>query len=67
MPYTPPTFGGGQAPTLTAQDIDDVVAFLCTLTDGFNPDDPSSYNVPAQCQPIAAGSSASSNTTASKQ
>jgi cytochrome c peroxidase len=53
VPYTPPTFGGGQAPTLTAQDIDDIVAFLCTLTDGFNPADPSAYNVPAQCAPIA--------------
>ncbi len=51
VPYTPPVFGGGQAPTLTAQQIDDVVAFLCTLTDGFDPNDPSAYNVPAQCQP----------------
>ena len=40
VPYTPPTFGGGQAPTLTADDIDDVMAFLCTLTDGFDPDQP---------------------------
>ena len=23
VPYTPPTFGGGQAPTLTAEEIDD--------------------------------------------
>jgi cytochrome c peroxidase len=53
VPYTPPTFGGGQAPTLTAAEIDDIVAFLCTLTDGFDPTDPSAYNVPAQCQPIA--------------
>lgn len=64
VPYTPPTFGGGQAPTLTAQDIDAVVAFLCTLTDGFDPDNPSAYDVPAQCQPIAAGT-ASSGTTSS--
>ncbi len=49
VPYTPPTFSGGQAPTLTAQEIDDVVAFLCTLTDGFDPNNPSTYNVPAQC------------------
>jgi cytochrome c peroxidase len=53
VPYTPPAFGGGQAPTLSAQDIDAVVAFLCTLTDGFDPANPSLYNVPAQCQPIA--------------
>jgi len=60
VPYTPPTFGGGQAPTLTAEEIDDIVAFLCTLTDGFDPTNPSAYSVPAQCQPIA--SSASSTT-----
>jgi cytochrome c peroxidase len=50
IPYTPPTFVGGQAPTLTTADIDDVVAFLCTLTDGFDPSNPAAYNVPAQCQ-----------------
>jgi cytochrome c peroxidase len=54
VPYTPPTFGGGQAPTLNAEDIDDVVAFLCTLTDGYDPTNPTAYNVPAQCQPSAA-------------
>jgi cytochrome c peroxidase len=54
IPYTPPTFGGGQAATLTAQEIDEVVAFLCTLTDGFDPTSPSAYDVPAQCQPTAA-------------
>jgi cytochrome c peroxidase len=58
VPYTPPTFGGGQAPTLDAQEIDDIVAFLCTLTDGFDPQNPSAYNLPAQCQPIAATSAA---------
>jgi len=51
VPYTPPTFGGGQAPTLSAQEIDQVVAFLCTLTDGYDPANPSAYQVPAQCQP----------------
>jgi cytochrome c peroxidase len=56
VPYTPPIFGGGQAPTLTAQEIDDIVAFLCTLTDGFDPAHPSAYNVPAQCAPIASTS-----------
>jgi cytochrome c peroxidase len=54
VPYTPPTFGGGQAPTLTAEEIDELVAFLCTLTDGFDPQNPAAYNVPAQCQPAAA-------------
>jgi cytochrome c peroxidase len=54
VPYTPPTFSGGQAPTLTASEIDAVVAFLCTLTDGYDPANPSAYNVPTQCQPTAA-------------
>ena len=53
VPYTPPTFSGGQAPTLTASEIDAVVAFLCTLTDGYDPTNPSAYNVPAQCQPTS--------------
>lgn len=58
VPYTPPTFSGGQAPTLTAAEIDAVVAFLCTLTDGYDPANPSAYNVPAQCQPAAAATAA---------
>ncbi len=49
IPYTPPTFGGGQAPTLDAGEIQDIIAFLCTLTDGYDPSNPSAYNVPAQC------------------
>jgi cytochrome c peroxidase len=55
VPYTPPKFSGGQSPTLTAAEIDAVVAFLCTLTDGYDPANPSAYNVPAQCQPTASG------------
>lgn len=50
VPYTPPTFGGGQAPTLTSDEIDEVVAFLCTLTDGYDPKNPGAYNLPVQCQ-----------------
>jgi cytochrome c peroxidase len=53
VPYTPPTFGGGQAPTLTSDEIDDLVAFLCTLTDGYDPANPSAYNLPPQCQALA--------------
>src|SRR5580698_10139140 len=60
VPYTRPTFGGGQAPTLTAAEIDDIVAFLCTLTDGYDPTNPTAYDVPAQCQPSAAASTAAS-------
>jgi cytochrome c peroxidase len=58
VPYTPPTFGGGQAPTLTSDEIDDIIAFLCTLTDGFDPANPSAYNPPAQCQSGAVASAA---------
>jgi cytochrome c peroxidase len=53
VPYTAPAFAGGNGPTMTAHEIDDLVAFLCTLTDGFDPNNPSAYTVPAQCQPIA--------------
>lgn len=53
VPYTPPRIAGGQAPTLTAAEIDEVVAFLCTLTDGYDPSNPSAYNVPAQCAATA--------------
>ena len=49
IPYTPPTFGGGQAPTLNAQEIENIIAFLCTLTDGYDPANPSAYKLPAQC------------------
>jgi cytochrome c peroxidase len=58
VPYTPPTFGGGQAPTLDSEEIDDVVAFLCTLTDGYDPTNPTAYNLPAQCQSSATSSNA---------
>lgn len=52
-PYTLPTFAGGAAPTLDAREIDQLVAFLCTLTDGYDPTNPAAYTVPAQCQPGA--------------
>jgi cytochrome c peroxidase len=56
VPYTPPAFGGGQAPTLNSDEIDDIVAFLCTLTDGYDPANPTAYNLPAQCKGGAATS-----------
>ena len=34
-------------------EIDDLVAFLCTLTDGYDPKNPFAYNVPDQCLPTA--------------
>jgi len=56
VPYTAPAFAGGNGPTMTPQEIDDLVQFLCTLTDGFDPNNPSAYNVPAQCRPISSPS-----------
>ena len=53
IPYTPPTFAGGQAPTLNSAEIDSIITFLCTLTDGYDPSNPSAYSVPPQCQQAA--------------
>jgi len=39
----------GENPSLTADDITDVVAFLCTLTDGYDPANPAAYALPSQC------------------
>lgn len=44
VPYNP-----AKAPSMTNQEMSDLVHFLCTLTDGFDPANPSAYNVPAQC------------------
>jgi cytochrome c peroxidase len=44
MPYIP-----SLAPTLTNGEMADLVRFLCTLTDGYDPANPSAYRVPAQC------------------
>ncbi|KHL02875.1 UNVERIFIED_CONTAM: diacylglycerol kinase [Mumia flava] len=49
VPYNP-----GTAPSLTNQEMSDLVHFLCTLTDGFDPANPSAYRVPAQCSSTAA-------------
>lgn len=49
VPYIP-----SLAPNLTNSEIADLVRFLCTLTDGFDPANPSAYTVPAQCQSTAA-------------
>jgi cytochrome c peroxidase len=39
----------GDAPALSPAEIDDVIAFLCTLTDGYDPDHPDALAPPAQC------------------
>jgi len=42
--------GGPIAPNLNATDIQNVVSFLCTLTDGFDPKNPAAYNTSGQCK-----------------
>ena len=46
----------GGTPALNADQINDVVAFLCTLTDGFDPANPEALVLPAQCQAAVAAS-----------
>jgi cytochrome c peroxidase len=48
VPYNPLL-----SPTLDAEEIRRLVAFLCTLTDGFDPQHPQSYSYPAQCPQAA--------------
>jgi cytochrome c peroxidase len=56
----------GDQPALSADDINDVIAFLCTLTDGYDPENPTAQILPAQCQAaVSAASSASTSRTAS--
>lgn len=40
----------GDIPALDAEEINDVIAFLCALTDGYDPNNPVSMTLPAQCQ-----------------
>jgi len=48
VPYIP-----SLAPTMTNSEMADLVHFLCTLTDGYDPANPSAYPVPAQCNATA--------------
>ncbi len=48
----------GDAPALTPDEIDDVITFLCTLTDGFDPANPTAQVLPAQCQAAASPAAA---------
>jgi cytochrome c peroxidase len=49
VPYNP-----GLAPTLTGEQINLVVVFLCTLTDGYDPAHPAAYGQQPQCEQAAA-------------
>jgi cytochrome c peroxidase len=52
VPYNPLL-----APTLTAAEINSIVVFLCTLTDGYDPSNPTAAPTPAQCQAANAAAS----------
>ena len=45
-PFTPLKTG----PRLTPPELQDLVTFLCTLTDGFDPAHPEAYRLPQQCR-----------------
>ena len=56
----------GAVPALSPDDINDVIAFLCTLTDGYDPQNRTSQVLPAQCQAaVSAATSVSTPRTAS--
>jgi cytochrome c peroxidase len=40
----------GDTPALDTQEINDLITFLCTLTDGYDPKNPTAQVLPAQCQ-----------------
>ncbi|MBV1775285.1 diacylglycerol kinase [Burkholderiaceae bacterium DAT-1] len=46
-PFTP---AGTATPSLTPADVQNLVSFLCTLTDGFDPSNPAAFVPPAQCR-----------------
>jgi cytochrome c peroxidase len=47
----------GDTPTLDADEINAVIAFLCALTDGYDPTNPTALVLPAQCQAAASAQS----------
>lgn len=51
----------GDTPALSASEIDDVITFLCTLTDGYDPAHPAAQVLPAQCQAAAGAAAAPRN------
>jgi cytochrome c peroxidase len=55
----------GEPPALSAEEIVEVVAFLCTLTDGYDPDHPADYAtlLPTQCPQSAAHSTLKQGTS----
>jgi len=54
IPYNRPLDGD---PALNSDEINDLVTFLCTLTDGFDPQNPGAQLLPGQCQAAAQNNS----------
>jgi len=52
----------GDTPALSPDEIDDVITFLCTLTDGYDPARPTAQALPAQCQAAVHATAVSRNT-----
>ena len=50
----------GDSPALSPGDINDMIAFLCALTDGYDPQNPTAQVLPAQCQAAVSGADSSS-------
>jgi cytochrome c peroxidase len=48
----------GGTPALSTDDINDMIAFLCTLTDGYDPANPTAQVLPAQCQSAVSAATA---------
>jgi cytochrome c peroxidase len=53
----------GDQPALSPAEIDDVIAFLCTLTDGYDPAHPGAQALPAQCLAATAASTSAASRT----
>jgi cytochrome c peroxidase len=51
IPYDRPLSG---RPALSPDEINDLITFLCTLTDGYDPSNPNAQVLPTQCQAAAA-------------
>lgn len=51
IPYNRPLSG---APALSPDEINDLITFLCTLTDGYDPGNPNALVLPTQCQAAVA-------------
>lgn len=47
----------GNQPALDPDEINDMITFLCTLDDGYDPKNPDALVLPAQCQAAAAAAS----------